>query len=81
MLDSDSDDYVERFSPSRRRTSSGSPYRYSPHPPKSPVEKFQQNGIEKIAELFEGTQEEFKKTGEEIRLIEARQKAEHERVT
>jgi hypothetical protein len=42
--------------------------------PKSPLERIHEREMSKIEELWHGAQEELKKTSEELKLIEERQR-------
>ena len=56
----------------RSRGSTSSPTRSVDyrHPPKSPIERAHQREIERISELWEGTQTELRKTDKEIKSLE-----------
>ena len=48
--------------------------------PKSPVQQAHQREVERISEIWEGTQDELRKTSKEIRQLEEIQRREEERV-
>jgi hypothetical protein len=69
MADSDdSSEYSSYLTPLKARGSTPT------RTPKSPVEKLHQKEVNRISELWEGTQDELRRTGREIKLIEEKQK-------